>query len=95
MYLLYINAASILSNYHYHFCHYYYHHNHRYYHNFTITLFSTAYPTSFNPIQQALLQNAAIMSTAQKEGNVLTRHWSRDIGGYHRDRRFNRFLILF
>ncbi|XP_052786639.1 CUGBP Elav-like family member 3 isoform X3 [Mya arenaria] len=36
-----------------------------------ISEYLTAYPTAFNPIQQALLQNAALMTTAQKEGTLL------------------------
>ncbi|WAR29612.1 CEL3A-like protein [Mya arenaria] len=36
-----------------------------------IPAYTAAYPTAFNPIQQALLQNAALMTTAQKEGTLL------------------------
>jgi hypothetical protein len=37
--------------------------------NIFCSLIVAAYPTAFNPIQQALLQNAALMPTAQKEGS--------------------------
>lgn len=41
---------------------------------------SAAYPAALNPIQQALLQNAALMPTAQKEGKwfscIIPRVWT-------------------